>query len=274
MEGLARDGGSRSTGTRRVWNLLRNSLRNRLGERHNISVAPGLFAVRYFHRHPFKKFYRALAAAAILFKKPGIIFFAALLLVCTADNVRAVPIHNRNFNAAWYSVETGRAGWDLHGLSLIGYPHSGWRYGYFNEGDNIEWIYDALENQYAFLDDTLYRIMGGSYLLGSVCYPRWHGFRYYYWVPDSDIEIIIIDNQAEDQLPANIEAVESGDILTFATRQNRMGHFLNRRYDITGRPYSEERIDVDAKAIPEPSAIVFFGLVAIQILRTKITGGN
>jgi len=232
-------------------------------------VAPGLFAVRFFYNHSFIGIYRAIRfAAAILLKKYGTVCFAAFTLVCLADKVRAVPICENNFGCAWYDIESSRAGRDLYGYNLVGLPYPGRAYGNFNEGDNIEWIYYALESQYAFLDDTLYRITGGSYLLGPVCYPRWHGFRYYYWVRDPGREIICAAGETTCAAAAYTDNAESGDIasLTALHDGTLQGHSLASLRKIPGWTYPGGGQNVDTKAIPELSTITLFGLAALQIL--------
>ncbi len=273
MEGLVKDVGSRATGTQRYRIPFGKSLRNRLGERHFIPVAPGLFAVPIFDNPISREIRRAIRAAArCFFKRQSIILCATLILVQLADEVHAVPVYEKHFSPAWYSVESSRAGRDLYGYYSVGLPYPGWVYSNFNEGDNIEWIYDALENQYAFLDDTLYRILGGNYLLGPVCYPGWHGFRYYYWVRDTDRKTIC----AADTAIMYTEQGESGDTVTFAARHDRtrQGHFPSSLRDMPGWTHSRGDINADAKAIPEPSTIALFGLVALQILMIRRTAGN
>jgi hypothetical protein len=77
-----------------------------------------------------------------------------------------------------------RGGRDLTGYYLMAYHSQWWAQGNFNEGDNIEWVYENLENQYTFLDVTLYKLLGGNYLLGPPTNPSWHGFRDFYWAKD------------------------------------------------------------------------------------------
>ncbi|MGD8501584.1 MAG: PEP-CTERM sorting domain-containing protein, partial [Phycisphaerales bacterium] len=77
-----------------------------------------------------------------------------------------------------------RGGRDLTGYYLMAYHSQWWAQGNFNEGENIEWIYENLENQYNFLDVTLYKLLGGNYLLGPPTNPSWHGFRDFYWAKD------------------------------------------------------------------------------------------
>ena len=277
MEGITKDSGSLATGTRRYRIPLRNSLRNRLGERHLIPVASGLFAVPFFGHHFLYRIGREISAAlATPFRSIIMIYCASLALICLADRVHAVPICDRNYNAAWCSVESSRAGRDLHGFYSVGLPYPDSAYGNFNEGDNIEWIYDALENQYAFLDDTLYRIMGGNYLLGSVCYPHWHGFQDYYYLEGPARGIIYAEDQRAGSFAVNMEQTESGDLISFAARQGTtgQGHSLAPLHNISGWPHNREIIDVDVKVIPEPSTIVLFGLVALQILRFKRISRN
>ncbi len=277
MEGKIKDVGSQATGTQRYRIPLGNLLRHRLGERHFIPVALSLFAVPYFHNHTFEGVSRSISAATACFlRRPGIIFCAALVLVCLTDRAHAVPVCDRNFNTAWYNIDSSSAGWDLQGYYSVLYRAPGWTYGNFNEGDNIEWIYHALENQYSFLDDTLYRIMGGSYLLGPVCYPGWHGFRYYYWVRDKGGKSICAADMTADPATMYMEQAESGDIITFAARHGGtgQGHSLTNTRDIPGWTQPGGGINVDAKAIPEPSTIALFGLAALQILRIRRVGGD
>lgn len=273
MEGLSKDVGSRVTGTQWYRIPFGKSLRNRLGERHLIPVAPGLFAVPIFNYNIFRKVHRATRAVARCFlTKQSIILCAALILVRPADKAHAVTVHQKNFSTARYSVESSRAQRDLYGYYSVVLSYPGRVYNNFNEGDNIEWIYDALENQYEFLDDTLYRILGGNYLLGPVCYPHWHGFRYYYRARDIDRRYIC----AADTAIIYIEQGDTFNTVTLAANHERtgQGYSLSSLRDMPGWTYSKDGINVDAKAVPEPSTIALFGLVALKILMVRRITGN
>ncbi len=268
MEGSIKDAGSHGTGRRKYWKSSGNWLRNRLGERNLIPVAPGLFAVFLFRNHLFKEFCRSIRfAAAVSFKKPCILFFVGLFLILPAEKVRAVPIRENNLNCTRYGIESSRAGWDLYGYNLVGLTCTARVYGSFNEGDNIEWIYYALENQYAFLDDTLYRITGGCYLLGSVCYPLWHGFRYYSCLGDSDREIIYISGNSATY----IDNAQSGDVtaLEALDGETGRGHSLADLRKMPGRTYPGNGYNQNTETVPELSSLTLFGLAALQILRLK-----
>lgn len=279
MEGSIKDAGSRRTearlgeglgrsGIQRCRILFGNWLRNRLGERYLIPVAPGLFAVLFFNNHSFRELSRlARFVAAIFFKKPGIIFFAVLVFVYPAGKVGAVPICDNDYGYAWYSTESCRADWDLYGYNLVGLPFPGPVCGGFNEGDNIEWIYYALENQYAFLDDTLYRITGGCYLLGPVCYPHWHGFRYYYCLGVPGREIIYISGNPA----AYIDSAEYGDITALAAPDggNERENYPAGLRKIPRKIYPGSELFSETETVPEPSTFILFGLAALQLLRLK-----
>jgi hypothetical protein len=144
-------------------------------------------------------------------------------------------------------------------------------YGNFNEGDNIEWIYEALENQYSFLDDTLYRILGGSYILGPVCYPGWHGFRYYYWVRDTCRETICIEICPSAIVAAYIDETEPIDTVTLTARKDRIrqGLTASSLRDIPGWTHPKSGINTHTGAVPEPSTIALFGFAALQFLMIK-----
>jgi hypothetical protein len=267
MEGSSKDACSHGTGTRKYWKSFGNWLRNRLGERNLIPVAPSLFAVFLFHNHFFKELCLSIRfATTIAFKKSCILFFVGLVLILPIEKVWAVPICENNLNYARYSIESSRADWDLYGYNLVGLPFPTRVYGSFNEGDNIEWIYYALENQYAFLDDTLYRITGGCYLLGSVCYPLWHGFRYYYYLGNPGREIIYISGNSA----TCIDNAQSGDInyLEALDGKTERGNSLAILRKMPGRTYGVV-YDTDTETVPELSSLILFGLAALQILRLK-----
>ncbi len=277
MEGLVKDVSSRATGTQWYRIPFGKSLRNRLGERHLIPVAPGLFAVPIFNYNIFREILRATRAVARCFLiKQSIILCAALILVRPADEAHAVTVYQKNFSPARYSVESSRAERDLYGYYSLVLPYPGRVYNNFNEGDNIEWIYDALENQYEFLDDTLYRILGGNYLLGPVCYPNWHGFRFYYRARDIERKAICAADMAADTAIIYIEQGDMVNKITLAEHHERIGqgYSLSSLRDMHGWTYSKDGINVDAKAIPEPSTIALFGLVALKILMVRRITGN
>jgi hypothetical protein len=273
MEGLVKDAGSRAAGTQRYRIPFGKSLRNRLGERQLIPVAPGLFAVPIFNDYIFRKVHQATRIfARCLLTKQSIFLLAVLILIKPVDKAHAVVLYQRNLSPARYSVGNSRAQRDLYGYYSLFLPYPGRVYNNFKEGDNIEWIYDALENQYEFLDDTLYRISGGNYLLGPVCYPYWHGFRYYYRARDIDRRYICAADTA-------IIYIEQGDMVntvTLAANHERtwQGYSLSSLRDTSGRTYSKSGINVDVKAVPEPSTIALFGLVALKILMVRRVTGN
>jgi hypothetical protein len=193
-------------------------------------------------------------------------------LILPTEKVGAVPICEKNLNCARYGIESSRADWDLYGYNLVG-PHYTMRAcDSFNEGDNIEWIYYALENQYAFLDDTLYRITGGCYLLGPVCYPHWHGFRYYYCLGYPDREIIYTSEISA----ACIDNAGSGNITTLTALQGEagQGNSLAGLHKRIRRIYPGDGHDPETEAVPELSSLTLFGLAALQILRLKKTAGT
>ena len=277
MEGLIKDVGSRGTGARRYWIPFGNLLRNRLGERYLIPVAPSLFAVRFFCAHSFEEFSRSIwFFAGFLLKRPHIIFFITLALVCPTGKVYAVPICDSNIDYAWYCIESSGADWDMSGYNLVGMYYPWLVCGSFNEGDNVEWIYYALENQYAFLDDTLYRITGGCYLLGPVCYPHWHGFRYYYRPRVRGREIICILEDSADITTECIDNIESVDMATLTMLYVGTGRIdsLASLRKMPGHIYPKGGHIVEAKAVPELSTFTLFGLVALQFLRFRRIGGE
>ena len=276
MEGSNKDAGSHGGGTRRHRKPFGNWLRNRLGGRQPIPVALSLFAVR-FYNHFLKESYRLIQyVAALSFRIHGIKFLAGLTLICMAEQIHAVTICENNLNYARYGIESSRADWDLYGYNSVGLPFPQRAYGSFNEGDNIEWIYYALENQYAFLDDTLYRITGGCYLLGPVCYPHWHGFRYYYYARYPDREIICTSGNTADTAPVYVNNIESGDLTALSAMQSGIGrgNSLAVLRKIPRRIYPGSVHDMDTEAVPELSTFTLFGLAALQILRLKKSAGN
>jgi hypothetical protein len=274
MEGSIRDVGSHGTGARRCRILLGNLLRNRLGERYLSPVAPGLFAVLFLKNHSFGEFSRTVRfVKAIFFKRPGIIFFAILMLFCPVDKVSAVPICDSDFGYAWYGIESSRADWDMYGYNLVGQSYTGPVCGGFSEGDNIEWMYNALENQYTFLDDTIYRITGGCYLLGSVCYPLWHGFRYY-WIVDPDREIIYFSGNSTYITAASMDNIEYDDMATFTAMNigTGRGDSLVCLRKLPRLNYPTDEYVAETKAVPELSTFTLFGLAVLQLLRQRRIG--
>jgi hypothetical protein len=245
MEGSNKDAGTHGKEIRRYWKTFGNWLRNRLGERQPFPVAPGLFAV---------------------------LFFAGLVSILPADKVGAVPVCQNNLNCARFGIESGRADWNLYGYNLVGFNFPRPMSGGFNEGDNIEWIYHALENQYAFLDDTLYRITGGCYLLGSVCYPHWHGFRYYCWARDPDREIIYIPRESAFYIDNRTFAENT--VLTAPDGGNEWKHHPAGFRRIHRKIYPESELYSDTETVPEPSTFILFGLAAGVILRHRKSAGN
>jgi hypothetical protein len=276
MEGSVKEEFSNRTRIGRIWVPFGKSLRTRLGERHLIPVAHSLFAVFFIDRHHLRKFFRSLSAAiATLPISSATIFCAALFFSCPPKTVYAVPIRDLDFQVTWYNIGSSRAGCDFYGYYSVGVPSSGWTPIYFNEGDNVEWIYSALDNQYAYLDDTLYRILGGNYSFGPIYYPPLHKLRHYVCAPNPDTEIILLGNTDAATFNANVDTAQSNGIFLFATRQGSdlLRYSYYRSSDIFGYPTIRERYNVGVKAVPEPSTLILFGMAAFLILRTKRSGG-
>lgn len=274
MEGSVKEEFSNRTEIGRIWVSFGKSLRTRLGERHLIPVAHSLFAVFFIDRCPFRKFYLSNSAATVKLFTSTIIFCATLVFFCPAEKIYAVPIYDRNFQVAWYNIVSSRADCDFYGYYSVGVPSSGRAFVYFNEGDNVEWIYSALDNQYAFLDDTLYRILGGNYSFGPIYYPPRHKLRHYACAPNPDTEIILLGNRTASTLNTNVNIAQTGGVFFFVTHQSDdlLRDSYQSRSDILGYPSIRERCNVGVKAVPEPSTLMLFGMAALLILRTKRSG--
>lgn len=177
---------------------------------------------------------------------------------------------------------------NLSGYDSIVYHYPWWLDGYFKEGDNIEWIYQSLENQYSFLDNALYKLSGSNYLLGPVWAPCWHGFDDIYWaadikhIPGIQKKKLHTRTIVSDKLHT-IKFTQFGNKLTSSGRQiHRFGNLSNAYIndiisgDITNRFQIRNVNSVlvnnggmttqDMAAVPEPSGILLFGLVGLRIL--------
>ncbi len=277
MEGLGKDVGSRLTGTGRFGIASRKSLRNRLGERHFIPVAPSLFAVRFFYNHLFEKILRAIRfVVPLLFARHRIIFFAVLILVCPSGKVQAVPVYQKHFDLLWYSVQSGGACRDLYEYNCVDLTCPRRAYGNFIQADNIEWIYNDLENQYSFLDCTFYGIPGGNYLLRPVYYPGQHGFRYYYRLKYPGGNIFYVTNVTAYISTIYVKPRGPYDTVTQTIPFGGIGpgYPPARMRDIPVCILPRRCTNMETKAIPELSSLMLFGFAALQILMIRRIAGD
>jgi len=277
MDGSGKDVGSRLTGTGRFGIASRKSLRNRLGERNFIPVAPSLFAVPFFYNHLFEKILRSIRfVVPLLFARHRIIFFAVLILVCPSGKVQAVPVYQKHFDLIWYSVQSGGACRDLYGYNCVDLPYPRRAYGNFIQADNIEWIYNDLENQYSFLDCTFYGISVGNYLLRPVYYPGRHGFRYYYRLkyPCGDITCVI--NVTAYIAAIYVKPRELHDTVTLTIPFGGIGpgYPPARMRDIQVFDLPGRCTNMETKEIPELSSFMLFGFAALQILMIRRIAGD
>ena len=211
MQGTIKDDGSRRAGPREYRVQFKSSLRLTLADRRSKAGGPSLFAAGWTENHFSNGICRTIRAVTRrILRGLGIGGLAAVLLVVLAGKVNAYIMPNEQIRLGYNTANKSLGGYlsgrkqhsirgqlnfsrgrrDLNGYYLMAYHSPWWAEGNFNEGDNIEWIYDNLENQYTFLDVTLYKLIGGNYLLGPPCYPSWHGFRDFYWEKDSAKKVI------------------------------------------------------------------------------------
>lgn len=186
MQGTITDDGSRTAGSRRYQTQSQNSARLTFADGCAKTVAGGLL--------------RLLAIGAMTaIVSSGLVARVSANVVPYRDisyELRTTEsrLDGRLLAQAQYSfrklfgLSPGRG--DLTGYRLAAYSYPWWTEADFNEGDNVEWVYRYLESQYEFLDDTLYRLLGNNYLLGSLIDPWWHGFDDFYWAKDVEIRII------------------------------------------------------------------------------------
>lgn len=237
---------------------------------------------------------------------------ALLIILFIAQRADAVPISGSHIGYEWQEISSFRAGRSLSEYDTNFYYYPWWVHSYFNEGDNIEWIYIYLEGRYMFLDDTLYRLLGGSYSPGTIGYPWRRDFEYYsrpatqdivtqwvdFWgrftffkepaqpgdrlfayIGDMPMAIYTVSEEgwyviriyADDPSTDVKEGAVAGDIITF-TAQRTGTELIYPTETLPELPrwtFHTDRIRVDINAIPEPSAIALFGLVALRILRVK-----
>lgn len=171
---------------------------------------------------------------------------------------------------------------NLSGYNTIVYHYPWWRDADFKEGDNIEWIYYSLENQYSFLDNALYKLSGANYLLGPVWAPRWHGFDDVYWTMDLKKQVPEIK-----KIKLRTRTLEP-EMKDYSVRGREMYRpelsmrNLSTAYQDNiisgGNTNSEVRnsipfiadnsrmVSQGLTSIPEPSGIILFGLVGLRIL--------
>ncbi len=178
---------------------------------------------------------------------------------------------------------------DLSGYYSFGFHYPCWQYADFKEGDNVEWIYSSLENQYSFLDDALYKLSGGNYFLGSVWAPSWHGFDDVYWaagikrylsgIQRKKLRIVTIGSDESDIVKSartNIEVAASsgetyrpGNLSAAYMEDTVSGGMSNQIQILNVNPVFTNNggtITQDMATIPEPSGIMLFGLVGLSIL--------
>ncbi|MBN2180281.1 MAG: PEP-CTERM sorting domain-containing protein [Sedimentisphaerales bacterium] len=270
--------GSCPGGTQRYLIAFGSWLRNRPGERHLIPVAPGLFAVCNYIIHFFEEIRRIiLFAAAVYSQRPGIGLFAALMLLWSADNSFAVPIYEAPQSCIGHIFNNNRPGCRTYGFYAADIPYSQWISCDFKEADNLEWIYRALENRYAFLDETLYKITGGGYSLWPGYYPYRQGLLYHKKYGKPCKIIIYISQDAADPENAFIEHNQSDDISTLSASlygRDEQRYYPASLQRVSAWNDSQIGVGMETKAVPEPSTFALFGLAAIQILRIRRNGRN
>ena len=176
---------------------------------------------------------------------------------------------------------------NLSGYNSIIYHYPWWLDGYFKEGDNIEWIYKSLENQYSFLDNALYKLSGSNYLLGPVWAPCWHGFDDFYWaadikhIPGIQKKKLLTRTIVSDKL----NTVKFTQFTSSGRQIQRLGNLSNTYIDdiVSGDISNQFQIQninsvlvndggmttQDIAAIPEPSGILLFGLMGLKILACR-----
>jgi hypothetical protein len=205
MQGTVKDDGSSRAGPREY--------RLTLADGHSKASASILFTASWIENRFSSGIRRTIRAVTARFlRNLGIGGLAVVVSVGLVDKVTADVVPPGHINYRYQSIDIRLAGglsWqrnyalrgrlnisrgrrDLTGYHLMAYHSSWWAEGNFNEGENIEWIYENLENQYRFLDVTLYKLLGGNYILGPPTDPHWHGFRDYYWEEDSGKGIIVL----------------------------------------------------------------------------------
>ena len=277
MEGSGKDVGSRLTGIVRFGIPSRKSLRNRLGERYFIPVAPGLFAVPFFANNFFKQILRSIQVVVpLLFARHRIIFFAVLIFICPAGEVNAVPVYQKHRGPLRYSVQSAGACGDSYGYNCVDLSCPWWANSNLNEAGSIEWIYNRLENQYSFLDCTFYGISGGNYLLRPVCYPGGLGLRYYYRLKYPGGNIFYVTNVTAYISTIYVKPRGPYDTVTQTIPFGGIGPEYPparlREIPVWVVPICCKNMETEA--IPELSSLMLFGFAALQILMIRRIAGD
>lgn len=213
MQGIITDDGSRTAASWEYRIQFKNSPPLTPADVYSRAGVSILFKKSWIEHHFLSKICRAFWVAAELFlRKCGISALAAIASFGLMDKVNAniVPHTRINYEChtadnildgcssgqKYYSLKGqlnfSRGKRDLIGYYLMAYHFPWGTRGNFNEGDNIEWLYDYLESQYEFLDDALYKLLGNNYFLGPLYDPWWHGFSDFYWAKDLEKKIIVL----------------------------------------------------------------------------------
>lgn len=265
MEGSSKDVASLLTGTGIFGISLRKSLRNRLGERYLFPVAPGLFAVPFFINHFLKQLLRSFRIIVpLLSARQRIILSASLILICLAGKVDAVPVYRQYHSTPQYGFQSGGA------------HYQWWTYSSLDEADNIEGIYNRLENQYSLLERTYYPMAGNDYLLRDVGYPGGLGLRYYYRLKYPGGNIFFVTNVTAYTSSIYVKPRGPFDAVK---RTVPFGGF--------GPEYPPVRLreipiwvvpgcckNMETEAVPELSSFMLLGSAALQILILRRIAGD
>jgi len=298
MKGTIRDDGSHCLGGYRIKSIAIRRLRP--GETNYTKFAPGLRILN----HPEKKTHYCENSSVSICKKPIFLSSLLLSILLLTQAVIAVPAFNNPYESGWYRVNGLAANQDyIRNSSNVLFPW--WLYGYFNEADNTEWGFRYNEYNYYYLDDIRYRIIGGSYQpcsIGTfwpelkspkVVYlpgreyvdfwgrfsfsgePAQPGDRLNASVGDFDAGQYIVSERGwyvfrvyrDDPLTANIDGAAPGDIITFTAIEQGMGliHSTATSGNTPIWTHHQDRVRVDINALPEPAAILLFGLGVLGV---------
>lgn len=217
-----------------------------LGEKNLIPVAPGPCALEI------------LGVISHFGKKLCLVFMVSLVLLCLNLTAEAVPDFHTDFAVEWSScgVFDSDNVFVMNDFLLYRSPYrnnSG-----LSDVINVERI-PAQDFKYKFLEDVLYKYLGGSYEPCSIGYP----FR-----PERKRYIII---RVKDSVPKEGDGLaenagntgNQGDI--YAGMVFSSGFLKNSSGCFT----EPETIMLDIRVIPEPSSAVIFAGAALVFILTK-----
>ena len=297
MKGTIRDDGSHITGGCRIKSKVIRRLRP--GETNYTYFAPGLRILNQLINSLSSYTQSTLKKTAAI-----CIFFLTILFLTEA--VFAVPVFNSPYDCGWYRVNGLASNQDyIRNSSNVISPW--WLYGYFNEGDSTEWGFRYNEYNYVYLDDIMYRIIGGSYQPCSIGIfwpeikstkvrytagreyvdfwgrfsfsgePAQPGDRLNAYVGDYNAGQYIVNDTGwyvlrvyrDDPLTANIDGAKPGDIITFTAIEQSTGitHSTTTSGSTAIWTHNQDRIRVDINALPEPATILLFGLGVLGVRR-------